>query len=121
MGGYRADYAILLDMVGAKNAVFPIEGLSMEYAAATVHKVWERANTLGYGNIFIWNEMQPIIDDHKYVNEIAGIPCINIIQMDPNTGDFMPQHHRHADNMDIIDKNTLKAVGQTVVEVIYSE
>ena len=119
--GYFANYGILLDMVGAKGAVFPVEGVSMEYAAATVHKVWEKANSLGYGNIFLWNEMQPITDDHVAINEIAGIPCIDIIQMDPNTGDFMPEHHRHGDNMSIIDKGTLKAVGQTVLEVIYSE
>ncbi len=33
-------------------------------------------------------------------------------------GDFW---HTQADNMDIIDKATLNAVGQTVLEVIYNE
>ena len=29
--------------------------------------------------------------------------------------------HTHADNMDVIDKATLKAVGQTLLQVIYEE
>lgn len=119
--GYIAAYGILLDMVGAKNAVFPVEGISMQYATNVVHKVWDRAGALGYGNMFIWNEMQPITDDHVPINQVAGIPCVDIIHMDPNTGDFFPHHHRNSDRMDQIDKNTLKAVGQTVMEVIYSE
>jgi len=52
--GYKADFGILLDMVGAHGAQFPLEG---------------------------W--------------------------------------HTHADVMEIIDKNTLKAVGQTLLQVIY--
>jgi hypothetical protein len=41
--------------------------------------------------------------------------------MDPVGGDFGPYHHRHSDNMSIIDKHTLKAVGHTLTEVIYAE
>lgn len=119
--GYMASYGILLDMVGGKNATFPVEGISMQYATNVVHKVWERAGALGYGHMFLWNEMQPITDDHVHINQIAGIPCVDIIQMDPNTGDFGPFHHRHSDNMEGIDKQTLKAVGQTIMEVIYGE
>ena len=61
-------------------------------------------------------------DDHYYVNSIAGIPCIDIIQTDASspTG-FGSYWHTTKDNMDIIDKATLKAVGQTVLEVVYSE
>ena len=51
----------------------------------------------------------------------AGIPCIDIIHYDAMTGGFGPYHHTHDDNMKIIDKNTLKAVGQTLLQVIYSE
>ncbi|MCC7302569.1 MAG: M28 family peptidase [Bacteroidia bacterium] len=119
--GYTAAYGILLDMVGAKNAVFPVEGYSMQMASNVVHKVWETGHQLGYGEYFLWNELQAITDDHVHVNNIAGIPCIDIIHMDPNTGDFGPFHHRHSDNLAIIDKNTLKAVGQTVLEVVYAE
>ena len=48
------------------------------------------------------------------------IKTIDIIPNDPETG-FPPTWHTIHDNMDHIDKNTLKAVGQTVLEVIYNE
>ena len=119
--GYYANFGILLDMVGAKNATFPIEGRSQELAAPFVKRVWDKGVSLGYSDYFIYTEMQPITDDHVYVNEFAHIPCMDIIQMDPNTHDFGPYHHRHSDNMSIIDVNTLKAVGHTLTEVIYEE
>jgi glutaminyl-peptide cyclotransferase len=34
---------------------------------------------------------------------------------------FGAYHHTHNDNMSIIDKNTLTAVGQTVLQVIYNQ
>ena len=76
---------------------------------------------MGYSDHFNFTEMRPITDDHVNVNMIANIPCVDIIQMDPETGDFGPYHHRHSDNMSIIDTKTLKAVGQTLTGVIYSE
>ena len=39
----------------------------------------------------------------------------------PENGGFGTYWHTHDDNMDAIDSATLKAVGQTVLEVIYSE
>lgn len=119
--GYFANFGILLDMVGAKGAVFPIEGQSKMYAASYVKKVWDKGAALGYSDYFSYTEMRPITDDHVNINTIANIPCLDIIQMDPASGDFGPYHHRHSDNMSIIDKNTLRAVGHTLTEVIYAE
>lgn len=119
---YSAQYGILLDMVGAKGATFPIEGHSRQYAYSVVKKVWDKASEMGYSDYFVYNEVQEITDDHYNINSIANIPCIDIIHIDPYSGDIGPiYHHRHADNMSVIDKNTLKAVGQTLLEVIYSE
>lgn len=121
---YHPRYGILLDMVGAKDAVFPKEYLSLYFAENVVEKVWGTANKLGYGQYFINKKMPPntaITDDHKYVNNMAKIPSIDIIHYDPQTLDFGPFHHTHADNMEVIDKNTLKAVGQTLLQVIYNE
>ena len=121
---YRPMYGILLDMVGGKNAKFPKEYISMYHASHVVNKVWNTAKKLGYGNYFIDTELknyQAITDDHLYVNALANIPSIDIISYDPNLNTFGDFHHTHADNMEIIDKNTLKAVGQTVTEVIYQE
>ena len=45
--GYKAEFGILLDMVGAKDAVFYKEYISMKYAARYVDEVWEAARNLG--------------------------------------------------------------------------
>ena len=120
--GYRAYYGILLDMVGAKEATFTMEATSMYYASNVVEKVWAVAHKLGYGNYFLYKRTDGITDDHYYVNAIAGIPSIDIIQHDPETrSNFGKYWHTHDDNMDIIDRNTLKAVGQTLLQVLYNE
>jgi Zn-dependent M28 family amino/carboxypeptidase len=120
--GYRAYYGILLDMVGAKDATFTMEATSMYYASNVVEKVWAVAHKLGYGNYFLYKRTDGITDDHYYVNAIAGIPSIDIIQHDPETrSNFGKYWHTHDDNMNIIDRNTLKAVGQTLLQVLYNE
>ena len=124
IANYQPQYGILLDMVGAPNAQFPKEYISMYHARNVVEKVWSIAKKLGYGNYFIdaeLNQYQAITDDHLYVNALANIPSIDIISYDPNENTFGDFHHTHEDNMKIIDKNTLKAVGQTVTEVVYQE
>lgn len=119
---YRAYYGILLDMVGAKEATFTMEATSMYYASHVVEKVWAVAHKLGYGNYFLYKRTDGITDDHYYVNTIAGIPSIDIIQHDPDTrSNFGKYWHTHDDNMDVIDRNTLKAVGQTLLQVLYNE
>ncbi|MGQ0828723.1 MAG: M28 family peptidase [Bacteroidota bacterium] len=118
---YYANFGILMDMVGGKDAVFAKEGISVEYASAIVEKVWKTANDIGYGNYFLPQTKYFVgEDDHIYVNQ-AGIPCIDIIEYNQASGAFADYHHTHKDNMDAVDKKTLKAVGQTVLEVIYLE
>jgi hypothetical protein len=119
--GYTASYGILLDMTGAKNATFLKEANSMMYAANVVNKVWNIANQLGFGNYFLNQLGGGITDDHVYPNKLANIPSIDIVNTNPGTLSFASHWHTHNDNMDIIDRNTLKAVGQTLLEVIFSE
>lgn len=118
---YSAYYGILLDMVGAKNALFTREGSSMQYAPGIVEKVWKTANRLGYGHIFINKKESAITDDHIFVNELAKIPMINIVHFDAVDGFFGDFHHSRKDSMDIINKETLEAVGTTLLNVIYYE
>lgn len=117
---YSAYYGILLDMVGAENARFYREGVSMNNAPSVVSRVWDQAHQLGYQRYFVYDKGDEIIDDHIYVNYKANIPMIDIIQYDPATT-FGSYHHTHADNMDIISKETLEAVGETLMHVIYHE
>ena len=119
---YFAKYGILLDMVGGKDAEFWQEGISSYYASNIIKKVWDVAHNIGYSNFFIYKKSPQIMDDHYYVNTITGIPTIDIIEYDPfSKTNFNKHWHTHADNMNNVDRETLKAVGQTVMSVIYSE
>ncbi len=117
---YSAFYGILLDMVGAKGARFSKEGVSMEYAPSIVNKIWDHASALGYNQYFIHQTAGSITDDHYYVNKGAKIPMVDIIEYDPGSG-FGEYWHTQNDNMQVIDRNTLKAVGQTLLQVLYNE
>lgn len=120
--GYNPMYCINLDMVGGPNARFAQEGVSMNFAPAIVQKVWDIANQKGFSATFIYQRSNPITDDHYYVNQLAGIPAIDIIEYDEATSSNFNKHwHTHQDDMSNIDKNTLKAVGQTLLELIFSE
>ncbi len=120
--GYSANFGILLDMVGARGAMFAKEYHSMTHASAYVHHVWNIAKDLGYDNFFNNRPTRHVgIDDHVYVNTVAKIPSIDIIQYDPETRSFAPHWHTHEDNMDVIDKETLKAVGETVLATVLME
>lgn len=119
---YYPKYGILLDMVGAKNATFAMEGYSMQFAPHIVNRVWKKAAKSGYSDYFKFKRITSYTDDHLFVNQIAGIPCIDIIHHDPNTPSGFPMYwHTTKDNMEVIDQATLKAVGQTLLEVLYSE
>ena len=121
--GYEARYGILLDMVGGVGAKFYREGMSMQYAPEIVKKVWRAAREVGFGSYFPKEDGGMITDDHVPVNQFAKIPTIDIIPYYPDCqqSSFGPTWHTLADNMENIDKNTLKAVGQTLVQVIYKE
>jgi glutaminyl-peptide cyclotransferase len=118
--GYHADFGILLDMVGANGAQFPMEGSSTLFAGDIQQKVWKAAGDAGYSSFFPYVAGAEITDDHVPVNKIAGIKTIDIINLtlDPQNP-FAKHWHTHADVMNIIDKNTLKAVGQTLLQTIY--
>jgi len=116
---YQAKYGILLDMVGAPGAEFPKEGYSMLYASHIVEKIWNKAQSLGFGNYFVNKTGGFITDDHVPINQIAGIPTVNII-LYTETG-FGSFWHTVNDTMKNIDRQTLKAVGQTLLSVIYNE
>jgi glutaminyl-peptide cyclotransferase len=116
--GYTAQGGILLDMVGGKNARFPLEGNSRQFAANLQNEVWAAANKAGFSSFFVYEEGGTITDDHVPVNEILKIPTIDIIDLPAGSATGFPAHwHTLNDNMSIIDKNTLKAVGQTLLTV----
>lgn len=119
---YTARYGILLDMCGAAEATFYREQLSMQFAPHVVHKVWKAGQELGHERYFR-NETKYFvgIDDHVIVNRDMRIPTIDIIGYDEGTKAFHPSWHTHKDDMSVIDKATLLAVGRTVLHVVYQE
>ena len=120
--GYTARFGILLDMVGGKNATFFREQASDYYAGSVVSNVWSQAKSLGFSQYFVDQKGGAITDDHIYVNKIIGIPSIDIIQFDPNSkSGFGFYWHTTQDTMENVDKNTLKAIGTTLMHVVYNE
>lgn len=120
--GYKARYGVLLDMVGAADAQFTLEGTTMNYAPDIARKIWRIGEQLGYGSYFSTEETNGITDDHTYINQIIKIPTIDIIQNDPSTpSGFYKNWHTTLDNMDGISRETLRAVGTTVLTAVYYE
>jgi len=119
---YSARFGILLDMVGAPSATFTKEGVSMYYAPDYVNRVWHIASQLGYDSYFVNDETAAIIDDHSYINDLRQVPTLDIIHHDATTqSTFYKYWHTLGDNIEGIDKQTLMAVGQTVLTTVYQE
>jgi len=75
---------------------------------------------MGNDKYFVNEQIGFITDDHRFVIEKTDIPMIDIINIQ-ETGNFGSYHHRHSDNIEIIDRRTLKAVGQVVTAQIFKE
>ena len=121
--GYQASYGILLDMVGGTQPHFMKEYYSQGYAAWLGNKVWRYAQDLGYGTFFVNELGDPISDDHLPLNEIAGIPTIDIIDLQPESSNqsFPEIWHTLNDNIGNIDRNTLEMVGKVLIFSVYQE
>lgn len=121
--GYKAYYGILLDMVGGSQPNFQKEYYSQGFAAWVVSKVWRKAYDLGYRPEFNNEAGAPISDDHLPMNMVAGIPTIDIIDLQPESsnGCFPEVWHTINDNLEHIDKTTLGKVGDVLLHVLYEE
>lgn len=116
--GYMPDEAILLDMVGGKEAVFCREYFSEKAAPALAQTIWGIAASRGYDNLFLNKMGSAITDDHVQLIE-HDIPAIDIIEYHPeNPNGFNHRWHTVADNMDGISAETLRAVGETVMQYL---
>lgn len=113
-------FGILLDMVGAKDAVFSLEGTSFRAAPDLMYRVWDMGHQIGHGSFFVYNRTLGVFDDHVPLIR-SGIPTINILHQDIQTLTLFGRYwHTHDDNLDLIDPKTLEAVGQTVIQVVYN-
>jgi hypothetical protein len=108
-------------MVGASRSQFYREEVSLEYAGQIVAKVWNMASRLGYSDYFVKQNVAGITDDHLFINQIAKIPMIDIVHYQVGVGFLGDYHHTTKDNLSLISKETLGAVGSTVLNVVYYE
>ncbi len=118
--GYTAQFGILLDMVGARGAVFPFESYSTDNAPRIQQQIWNTAAELGFETSFPKRPAGYITDDHIFVMQGTRIPTVDIINVpNPPPHSFGAHHHTHDDNMDVIDRSTLGMVGKVVTTVLY--
>lgn len=120
--GYAARYGILLDMVGGRGSTFSFEGFSKKYAQSIVIRTWEAARYADAADYFPNSDGGYITDDHVPMNTVAMIPTIDIIPFwtDGNST-FGPTWHTTHDTIENIDPAVLRAVGQTLVQLLSEE
>jgi len=118
--GYTAEFGINLDMVGAEGATFLQEGYSRQYAGQVVSRVWQMAHAVGHGSYFPFQAGPDVADDHYYVNSIAQIPMIDVIDLKQGGRSiFFPHWHTLSDDIQHIRPEVMVAVGETMLAVIY--
>lgn len=117
---YTAVYGILLDMVGTHQPRFTKEEVSRTFAPGLTDKIWSVAAALGHGNIFLSKNTDPILDDHFYVNRLAGIPMVDIVQNNPS-GSFFEHWHTTQDDLQSVSAETLRLVGTVVLKTLYGD
>ncbi len=117
---YTAVYGVLFDMVGTAEPRFTKEQVSRHYAPGLTDKLWNTAAALGYSGIFVNQSTDPILDDHLYVNQIAGIPMVDIVQ-NSGTTSFFTHWHTTTDNLDNVSAESLRIVATVTMKTIYGD
>ena len=95
---------VIVDMVGDADLNIYQE---MSSDPALRAEIWDAAETLGYGDVFIKKEKHTIIDDHLPFLE-AGFPAVDIIDIE------YPYWHTLQDTPDKVSPASLQAVGETL-------
>ena len=109
-------FAILLDMIGDAQLQIPREGYSQQFASHIVDQVWKSAEKVGAYQ-FLPEVRHYVFDDHVILNE-AGIPAIDIIDFEyPDASHRF--WHTLQDTPEKCSPQSLKVVGDVLIEVIY--
>ena len=108
---YTTLFAVVFDMVGDKDLQFLQEGYSAQNAPEVVQRVWQTADRLGYGNVFVKRVTQALTDDHVPLQQ-AGIRAIDVIDYD------FPYHHTTEDTIDKVSAESLQIVGNVAIALI---
>lgn len=98
---------VLLDMMGDKNLRLPLEPFSRQSAPDLQDRIWELAESRGFGHIFVRETGPAVQDDHLPLIE-RGVPMVDIIDFD------YPQWHTLQDTPAACSAASLEAVGLTL-------
>ena len=107
-------------MVGGSGNQFRFEGYSLKYAQSVAVRLWDAARYAGAESCFIPDNGGFITDDHLPMNTIAGIPTVDVIAYSPDGG-FPAHWHTTHDTMDKLETATLRAVGQSLLQLLSQE
>jgi glutaminyl-peptide cyclotransferase len=115
-------FGVLLDLVGDKEAVFPREGFSEQYAKDILDLFWSQAAALGLRQ-FVNTRHTPILDDHLPLNTTGGIKTINIIDASlvghADANERRKYWHTQKDTPEQCSPATLGAVGTLLLRVLF--
>ncbi len=114
--GYRPFYGVVVDMVGDRNPLFPVEGNSAQMAPEVVQRVWGVARELGYGDVFPDTPGGSVEDDHIPLNR-AGVRTVDIIDFDYGPGNRY--WHTPQDVPENTSGESLRIVGEVLAELVY--
>ncbi len=88
----RYQAGILLDMIGDRELKIYYERNSLRYARDVAKSIWQTADQLG-ADAFIARSRHEVQDDHLPLNQIAGIPTVDLIDFDyPRPGIGAPNY-----------------------------
>lgn len=109
--GYTTLFAVVFDMVGDTDLQILQEGYSVQNAPEVVQRVWQVADRLGYGRVFVKRVGTSLTDDHVPLQQ-AGMRAIDVIDFD------FPYHHTTEDTIDKVSVESLQIVGNVAVALI---
>ena len=112
LNGSEFAFAVLLDLIGDKDLAIPMEGYSVQIAQDVVNDIWGRAHRLGIKQ-FKQRTGTYVYDDHVPLIQ-AGIRAVDIIDFD------YPYWHTLEDTPDKCSPESLKAVGDVVLDLVYN-
>jgi glutaminyl-peptide cyclotransferase len=103
----RAEFGIVLDMVGDRDLEIRPDPMSLRQHPALVDRVWSIGQAHGHRAFVREPPTTLLLDDHVPLSE-AGVPSILLIDYD------YPPWHTHADTLDKLGERSLEAVGETL-------
>lgn len=101
---YRPEYVIIVDMVGDADQTLYYEWSSSLWLKEAL---WDLADTLDYGDVFVPRHRHHVIDDHTPFLQI-GVPAVLIIDLD------YPYWHTQYDTLDKLSARSLERVGHVL-------